>query len=52
MIISFNLCRTPTTQLFTTDTISYYSSIDTHQALREIDNYLTANEDKFEDMPV
>ena len=38
--------------LFTADAQSYYTSINTHQALREIGNYLRTNEKKFKEIPV
>ena len=47
-----NMPYPPNAQLFTADAVSYYTSINTHQALREIGNYLRANEDKFSNMPI
>ena len=38
--------------LFTTDAESYYTSINTTQALRKIGNYLCANERRFKGIPV
>ena len=42
----------PTALLFTADAESYYTNINTHQALREIGDYLRANERKFSGTPV
>ena len=41
-----------TAQLFTADALSYYTRINTHQALREIGNYLYQHEDRFPDIPI
>ena len=42
----------PSAMLFTADAESYYTSINTQQALREIGNYLRKNESVFKDIPV
>ena len=42
----------PNALLFTADAESYYTSINTQQALREISNYLHVNEKKFKETPV
>ena len=38
--------------LFTADAVSYYTMINTHQALREIGNYLRNNVQQFTEIPV
>ena len=42
----------PTAQLFTADAVSYYTMINTQQALREIGNYLRQNKDRFRGIPI
>ena len=42
----------PNAQLFTADAESYYTAINTQQALREIGSYLRHNESTFKDIPV
>ena len=38
--------------LFTADAVSYYTNINTAQALREIGNYLRSNETQFQSTPI
>ena len=38
--------------LFTADAVSYYTNINTAQALREIGNYLYQHEDRFPNIPI